>query len=697
MNGCEMDTKNFSEEVIIVDDDVKVCEVLVELAKSGGFKVSFYHDAVDALKNISKHTPFLIISDYQMPGMNGLKFCQELRKISPQIPFIIVSAYADKEMAIAGLSQGVTELIEKPIDPQYFISVIAKHAKNRIDAIEAERAEVEQITQLFIEESGDLLAGADQLVLRLEERPVDSVVIDSLFRKIHSVKGGAGAVPGGQHLSSLAHEFESVLSKIKKNEYEPGQEAINVFLTATDLCIKLLQHLSPPDSLPEDLREGVRKTTESLKEIKEKGKTSSAAPTTSTKAKEEPSQEDEGIWVTNEKLDAFMALSGELIVLKNHFQMINRDLDTTDDMKTIKKKQSEFAYGLNKITDHLQEHIMSVRKVSLDKAFGKLGRIVRQTSIDVGKRVKLKSEGLEMGVDKNIAKSLSSSMVHMVRNSIDHGIETPDKRKQNGKVEEGTITIKAQETQGTIFIIVSDDGGGIAKDKVIAKAVQNGLLTAEKAAQLSDSEIFDLIFLPGFSTAEKVTGVSGRGVGMDVVKSSVINHSGKIKIESKMGQGTKFQIEIPVPKAVMVEQTVLGRWKDSVFAVPLTAVARISSCDKLVVNNIDNIRMCQYDGQTVVLRSFEELNADNDSIAMEEVKKKTVLFLRHKHSVFGLLVDSIEDQLEAVVRPFDSVVKSIPGFKGTTVLGNEQIAYVVSPEEMVNLTKRPDLKELAAG
>ncbi len=302
-----------------------------------------------------------------------------------------------------------------------------------------------------------------------------------------------------------------------------------------------------------------------------------------------------------------------------------------------------------------------------------------------------------MGADKNIAKSLSGCLVHMVRNSIDHGIETPEKRRLNGKIEEGTITIKAQETQGTIFITVSDDGAGIAKDKVIAKAIQNGLLTSEKAGKLSDTDIFDLIFLPGFSTAEKVTGVSGRGVGMDVVKSSVLIHGGKIKIDSVMGHGTKFQIEIPVPKAVMVEQTVLGKWNDSIFAVPLTAVARIASCDKLTLTTVDNIRMCQFDGQTIVLRSFDELLNNKDNVEARFVRKKTALFLRYKHEVMGLLVDSIEDQLEAVVRPFDNVVKAIRGFKGTTVLGNEQIAYVVSPEEMVHLTRHNSIDEKAVG
>lgn len=679
-----------TEEIIVIDDEPSIAEIVAEIVKASGYNCRYYTSPVTALKELGQLKPFLVLSDFRMPEMDGLQVCTEIRKTFPTLPFVMITAFADKELVVAGNAGGMNDLINKPFDAIQIQNVVAKYAKKRSEEIAAEKAETEQIVQLFIEESLTLLGDADQLVLRLEERPIDPVVIDSLFRKIHSVKGGAGAVGGGQLLSTLAHEFESLLAKIKKGEYQPNQDTINTFLAATDFCIKLIQNLSHPENVAATVLEEIQNTITKLKNLKESGGAvvATAAPSVATaKVNEtETSSDDDGIWVTNEKLDSFMALSGELIVLKNHFQMISREFDVAADIKKLKKKHAEFAYGLNKITDHLQENIMSVRKVSLEKAFGKLGRIVRQTSIDVGKRVKLKTEGLEMGVDKNIAKSLSASMVHMVRNSIDHGIESPEKRAAANKNPEGTVTIKAYETQGTIFISVIDDGGGIAKEKVIAKAIQNGLLTKEKADQLPENEIFDLIFLPGFSTAEKVTGVSGRGVGMDVVKSSVIAHSGKVKIESKLGQGTKFLIEIPVPKAVMVEQTVLGKWKESVFAVPLTAVARISSCDKLTLSDVEKMRMCQFDGQSVTLRTFDELLNDKDNENRDSVRTKTALFIRHKDRLVGLLVDSIEDQLEAVVRPFDNVVRGIRGFKGTTVLGNEKIAYVVSPEEMVGLS-----------
>ncbi len=557
-----------------------------------------------------------------------------------------------------------------------------------------------EITELFVEESLDLLSDVDQLILRLEDEPIDPLVIDSVFRKIHSVKGGAGAIPTCQLVASLLHEFESVLALIKKGIFSPNAEDINHFLFTVDLAQKLIAMVRAKEEPLAEMYLSVDSLVQTLQMIKTRkddapelsnGKPSSvrdeAVLRPAKELAEEVTSEDEGVMVLNDRLDAFMGLSGELIVLKNYFQMMARDPEMRVNQKVFEKKMTEFSYSLNKITDSLQEQIVSVRKVLLSRSFGKLPRIVRKTSQDLGKKVSLRQEGLDLGVDKSIAKSLSMCLTHMIRNSIDHGIEAPEVRVERGKPKEGHIVVRAMESQGIIQVVVSDDGGGIPKEKVLKKAIQNGLISEDKARYLSDAEIFDLIFLPGFSTADQISDVSGRGVGMDAVKQAVLNHKGRIRVESELFIGSRFIIEIPVAKAVMVEQTVLTRNAETMFAIPLVSISRIISCDQLSFTTVNQTRTCQFEGQTVPLRTYDEFLKGREALDSKEIRRKTVVFMSHRSRSFGLIVDAIEDQLEAVIRPFDNVVRTLPGFKGTTVLGNESIAYIVSPEQMFEFIK----------
>lgn len=689
------------EYILVIDDEKEILEIFAEFLTSEGYRVKTFTSPVAALESLKSrnYQSFLIISDFRMPDMDGLQFCEKVRTDGFELPFLLISAVADKATAVKGLSAGINDLLDKPIDLPILLKVVKKYSDLRIAQIEQEQREADEILEMYCEESKDLLSDLDQLILRLESENIDGVVIDSLFRKVHSVKGGAGAIQGGQLLASLGHEFESVLSRIKRKEFQPSADDVNLFLACADSMQKLLDLLRHKTPAPDDLVEHVKTLTNSLIEIKnnkdrqpQAGEQATSAPTvkkaktdTATTSPDENASSDEGILVSNERLDSFMNLSGELIVLKNYFHMISRDVDMRLNPDIYEKRMQEFAYSLNKITDSLQDQITLIRKVTLERTFSKLPRIARKTAQDVEKKVLLKMSGLELGVDKNIAKSLSACMTHMIRNSIDHGIESPDKRMQNGKSPEGTVTVTAQEAQGIIQIIVADDGAGINTDRVLKKAIQNGLVTELQAKDLSDPEIFDLIFLPGFSTAEKVTGTSGRGVGMDVVKSEILNHNGRIRIESEVGKGSKFTLEIPVARAVMVEQTVLTKFSEATFAVPLTSISRIISCDQLEFSQMSNIRTCQFEGKTVKIRTYDEYLGNTDICDGHTLKSKSAIFMRYKNETFGLIVDQVQDQLEAVIRPFDAIVKKMPGFKGTTVLGNERIAYIVSPEHMSQL------------
>ncbi len=694
------DYSKFTEPVLIVDDEEGIRSDLKYLADSLGLKSILAPDAQTALEYI-KDNPCLIISDFRMPGMDGVQFCVEVRKVRLDIPFLLLSGFVDKDVAIAGLQSGVSDVVEKPYDHNVLKKHIEKFVDARITYLAAEEKEMDEILMLFVEEATTLLEDLEKHILRLEEEVLDPAVVDLLFRAVHSVKGGAGAIPNGKWLAMLGHSFESCLSMIKNGQLKLDGDGMEVFLLSSDLCQKLIRLIKVKAEPSAELAQTIDTCIQSLEALKSgQSKTAtSAAPAasavvkTDATEKKDSSPENDGVWVSNEKLDSFMKLSGELIVLKNYFHVLNHEPEMRNLSTRVTTKNTDFSYSLNKITDTLQEQIMSIRKVTLERALSKLPRIFRQVTKEVNKKVKLETEGFELGVDRTIANALSTCMTHMLRNAIDHGIEKAEVREAGGKPAEGTIKIVTKEEKGMIYLTIIDDGGGIDRERVISKAIEKGLIEESKRTGLTDEEAFDLIFLPGFSTAEKVTGISGRGVGMDVVKSEILNLKGKVRIQSKLTVGTTFKIEVPVPKTVMVEQTVLVKSGETLIAVPLNAIAQLTSNAKLTTSTVGFQKTCQFQGRTVPLKTFIEIS-EQISSGDEVVKRKlstentdtaSIVILQHKSEYMGLMVDSIHDQLEAVIRPFDKVTNSFPGFKGTTVLGDDSIAYVVAPEEFVIL------------
>ncbi len=716
--------EHFEEVLLIADDDIAMREFIAEFAKSVGLKFKIAIDGKEALQLLQhkdangndlpvKEKYFLVLSDYGMPEMNGLELCIEARKIYQDLPFILISGLVDKSVALSGFKAGITSVIEKPVRLDTLRGCVLKYADDRIKRLEEEQRESEEIAELFVEEARGLLEDLEHHILKLEEESIDRATIDLLFRNVHSVKGGAAAVPGCHYLAQVTHAFESCLSLVKNNNFHPDSNTVELFLFTSDITMQLIHLIKERKEPDHELKEKIEMCLNSLNQVKERelnksqefssdisvnaknsienaennSSTSNVQlkPVGASSANINTSNDNDGVLVSNDKLESFMKLSGEMIVLKNYFKVLTQDPEFRGLSARALSKITDFSYSLNKITDHLQDKIMSVRKVSLDRALNKLPRIFRQVTKELNKKVNLNTDGFDLGVDKTIANVLSACMTHMLRNAIDHGIETSDVRIERGKPSHGTINIFAREEKGVIYLTISDDGGGINKERVLNKAIEKGFIDVSQKSLLSDAEAFDLLFLPGFSTAEKVTEISGRGVGMDVVKSEITNIGGRIKIDSVLGIGTTFNIEIPVPKTVLVEQTVLVKSGRINLAVPLNSIAYLSSLSTLTVNWVGPQKTFQFQNRTVALRSFSELVSRKPDVIERDLSQFSVVVLQHKSRYLGLLVNGIHDQLEAVIRPFDSISNHFPGFKGTTVLGDDSIAYVVAPDEFVQL------------
>lgn len=372
-----------------------------------------------------------------------------------------------------------------------------------------------------------------------------------------------------------------------------------------------------------------------------------------------------------------------MTVLKNYFQLLVKDESFQKSSSVVSKKIETMLMSYNKISDALQRQIMSIRQVKMEKVCSKLPRLVRSTAQEVRKKVQLDLQGMDIGVDKNIAQDLSQALTHMIRNSIDHGIEAPEHRVSIGKPAEGQITLKCTEKDGVMKFVLSDDGGGLKKDLILKKAIEKNLVSESVVSQLTDHDIFQFIFHPGFSTASQITSVSGRGVGMDVVNSMVVANHGKITVESELGKGTNVIIEIPVPKSVLVEQAVLVKDLDQHFVVPLTEVISVDVIGQMNVTEISEKKYLNYRGESIPLVRYIEL-ANGTKTEFADPKRMIVVAAVKNRKV-ALTVDAIEGQFEAVIMPFDQMTKSVPGFKGTALIGEGSIAYVMSTEKILEM------------
>lgn len=544
--------------------------------------------------------------------------------------------------------------------------------------------QVEEVSRVFFEESREILEDLDSLILKLEENPDDQDQVNVLFRKIHTIKGSVGAVPGGQLLGSLAHEFEALLNRIKRESRSVTRECVDLFLKSSRILKVLAQSLRDKRELyPEELSEAIELITEygGFDFSSEAGAVRPRAVRTVATSH----GDEEGVWLSMNQMNEFLRISGELLVLKNFYQMMNQTVNFRLQPEVFERRQADFAQSLGKLSDQFQSQVQTVRKEKVSESFQSLPVLIRQSSAELNKSVHLEFTGGDLLIDKGLGKDLYECLVHLVRNSIDHGIEDQFERALQGKPSLGTLSLDISEAHGQVKVVFKDDGKGLDKEKILQRAIRNALVTAERAAELSDEDIYRFVFQPGFSTRDKVTTISGRGVGMDIVLSTIDRYGGRISIENSPGNGATFTLEVPIPQHIMVESALLCVWRDFQLAVPLTTVAHISSCDELQMTTVDHLRYCQFGGMTVPLMNYSEILKLRTEESEESVRRSSAVFIRVREAVYALLVDRIEAQTDLVVKSFGKIVGGQKGFKGISILADEKVTYIVDPEKMMAL------------
>lgn len=539
----------------------------------------------------------------------------------------------------------------------------------------------------FLAESAENLAQLDQDVVGLERDPTNVALLNSIFRAVHTIKGTCGFL-GLPRLEHVSHTAESVLERLRNGTLKAEPDVISDILRAVDVIKLILAGLATREAEPagddsllvalleqwlqQDGAEQVgapgRAHEESARESQPADPVSSTiAAAMAPTAAALPANSSLRVNLT--LLDSLMNLAGELVLNRNQLlEMSTKDED------------SEFSapvQQLNRITAELQNAIMKTRMQPVGSAWGKLPRIVRDIARETGKKIELDMKGAATEMDRQLVQAIQDPLTHIVRNSADHGIESPDVRRALGKPAVGKIVLNAYYEGGHVIVEIVDDGKGIDAAEVRRTAVERGLLRRDAAEAMSDSQALRFVFEPGFSTASCVTHLSGRGVGMDVVRSNIERVGGAVDLCSVLGQGCTIRIRLPLTLAI-VPSLIVGA-RDELFAFPQASVLELIrlSADTLArFDMLHNVRLFRLRDELVpVVTLADALSLPGDAI--EEVP--TLVVCQAGNARFGIIVDDVVDTQEIVVKPIGRLTRSARCYAGCTILGDGRVVMIVDP------------------
>ena len=564
------------------------------------------------------------------------------------------------------------------LDSGNFLENLTTISQGRISSLEDELAMI----NAFIDEAIPMLEQIEGLILDLEEDPTNEEVQNAYFRILHTIKGTSACV-GLEGMAKFAHAYEDYFTEIRKGEVELNKDSTSVLLEATDKVKTVFNDIyhgspEPKEDLfsSTEMFKGSKKVTGSIQDSKK----SASSEKVQVKAKSVVEGEvksvevDDRITVTMDVLDKFMDLSGELTISRN----------------SIVKKVSELMikFENSKEFEALEESIHEMSKMmSMKSVLRPLKRIVRDVSKSLGKEVDLIINGEDLKVDNQIAKVLGNCLVHLVRNSVDHGIEVPDKREGGGKDRSGTIIIDCREEDESIKIAINDDGGGIDSNKIAQKAIEKGIVLEDEVARWPKSKVLGLIFESGFSTAEKVSEISGRGVGMDMVKKSVESIKGKIFIESEIGEGSVFSLDLPIPKSVLIINSLIIESSLQHYVISLDEIQEVMRISKKSedLKVINNALFLKHQEELLPVVSLSEVLSLNEKVRHEQDDYRTIVILKNEEGVsFVIEVDEIHEFEEVVVKK-SSKINCLPKcFSGASLLGNGNVALVIDVGQLAH-------------
>jgi two-component system chemotaxis sensor kinase CheA len=585
-----------------------------------------------------------------------------------------------------------------------------------------ELAQDENLLREFVTESEEQLQKMEQDLLLLESNS-DPDSVNRLFRAMHTIKGTSSFL-GFDVVVELTHSAEDLLNTMRRQECEPNKRITDVLLQVCDQVRRMLQDISAHCDLTYDIQPlllaigaakaeaaqaeavapklgqilsaqpviGSAELNRALVEAEQKG--AKLGEVLVEKGLATPAQVEQALTkqgvaaavgenttmrVDVRKLDHLVNLVGELVLERNRLSNLSRELS----MGRIGTEKLETALSLSAarlsfITEELQTASLSTRMVPIETVFRRLPRMVRDLSDMLGKKVDLEVQGQETEIDRTMVEQISDPLVHLVRNAVDHGIEASEDRVKTGKPAAGRLLIEARPEGDQILVCISDDGRGIDTARVVRKAVEKGMITAEKGRLLTQREALELIFLPGMSTAEQVSNVSGRGVGMDVVRSNLKKLNGTVVLESTPGVGTRIQLRVPLTMAIL--PVLMVEVADEVYALPLRSVLETVRVSVSQIHTVEGQKVLCFSDRTIPLLQLSEIF--QVPCDMHEKRSQKAVIMAVGDQRIAILVDRLLGQESTVIKSMGAFLHDSPNIAGATIGGDGRVRLVLDPASL---------------
>jgi two-component system chemotaxis sensor kinase CheA len=599
--------------------------------------------------------------------------------------------------------------------------------------------EDQELLEGFLTETAELLEKMDDDLVALEKMPEETDLLNGIFRSIHTVKG-ASSFLGFDLLVKITHKTEDVLNRLRKDELKVTPEIMDVILEAVDHIKLLVNDIRNGEIVERELDEIISKLIPYISDTFREStvlpmETARAAdssgngtppPVETGEAPESPSPAQEPrtaepvaspeptapkpapaktapprgeelsdnttVRIDVKRLDDLMNQVGEIVLERNRVLQMNIDYQSRENIATFGEEFSKLAKRIDFVTSELQMQVLKIRMIPVEKVFKKFPRIVRNLSRDLGKEVNLEIIGEETELDRSVVDEIGDPLIHLIRNALDHGVESPEERVAAGKPRSGKVVLSATHEGNNIIISIRDDGKGIDPDKLAKKALDKGLVTEEQLAGMSGKEILDLVFLPGFSTKEKATDVSGRGVGMDVVKTNIRKLNGIIEIRSEVGKGSEFILKLPLTLAII--QSLLVDVESEVYSIPLAAVLETLKVETSSFHQVGGQEVLKLRDSVLPLLRLQKLFGVRESESSVEQSYVVIIGVAEKR--IGLIVSRLLGQQEVAIKSLGKYLANAPGIAGSTILGDGRVALIVDPAGIIDMEESGSMGTWAA-